>query len=71
MRSEPQAKSNDSKLFATRLALFYAALFVGFGLHQPFFPVWLRAKGLADGEIGIVLASALMIRLVATPVVTY
>jgi PPP family 3-phenylpropionic acid transporter len=65
------AKSDDSKLFATRLALFYAALFIGFGLHQPFFPVWLKAKGLEDGQIGWVLAGGLLIRLIATPVVTY
>ena len=70
VRAVPQAKSDDSKLFATRLALFYAALFVGFGIHQPFFPVWLRAKGLTDGEVSLVLASALMVRLVATPLIT-
>jgi len=64
-------KSDDSKLFATRLAMFYAALFIGFGLHQPFFPVWLKAKGLADGQIGAILAGGQLIRLVATPVVTY
>jgi PPP family 3-phenylpropionic acid transporter len=65
------AKSDDSKRFASRLAFFYAALFIGFGLHQPFFPVWLKAKGLADGQIGIVLAGGQLIRLIATPVVTY
>jgi MFS transporter, PPP family, 3-phenylpropionic acid transporter len=71
MRAVPQAKYIEAKQFATRLALFYAALFIGFGLHQPFFPVWLRAKGLSDGEVGLVLASAMMVRLIATPVVTY
>ena len=70
MPSASAAKSDDSKLFATRLALFYAALFIGFGLHQPFFPIWLKAKGLEDGQIGMVLAGGLLIRLIATPVVT-
>ena len=71
MLSPALAKSNDSKTFARRLALFYAALFVGFGLHQPFFPIWLKAKGLDDGQIGIVLAGGLLIRLIATPAVTF
>lgn len=71
MLSPTVAKYSDSKVFAVRLALFYAALFIGFGLHQPFFPIWLKAKGLDDGQIGIVLAGGLLIRLVATPTVTY
>ncbi|MDP2800512.1 MAG: MFS transporter [Phreatobacter sp.] len=65
------AKSDDSKRFASRLAFFYAALFIGFGLHQPFFPIWLKTKGLADAQIGMVLAGGQLIRLFATPVVTY
>lgn len=67
----PSAKPDDSKRFATRLAWFYAALFVGFGLHQPFFPIWLKAKGLADGQVGAVLAGGLLIRILATPIVTF
>lgn len=70
MAPGPSAKSDDARLFAARLALFYAALFVGFGLHQPFFPVWLKAKGLDDGQIGIVLAGGLLIRMIANPLVT-
>ena len=70
MLSGPTAKSDDAKLFATRLALFYAAMFIGFGLHQPFFPVWLKAKGLDDGQIGTVLAGGMLIRIIANPIVT-
>jgi PPP family 3-phenylpropionic acid transporter len=66
----PPAKSDDAKLFATRLALFYAAMFVGFGLHQPFFPIWLKAKGLEDAQIGTVLAGGMLIRIIANPIVT-
>ena len=32
--------------FAPRVAAFYAAFFVMIGIHMPFFPVWLKAKGL-------------------------
>jgi PPP family 3-phenylpropionic acid transporter len=48
--------------FATRLAAFYAAMFVVFGVHLPFFPVWLKAKGLDAGMIGVVLAAPLIVR---------
>lgn len=71
MSRGPDAKPDDAKLFATRLSLFYAALFVGFGLYQPFFPVWLKAKGLGDAEVGTVLACGMLIRMVATPTVTF
>lgn len=70
MLQGPAAKSDDAKQFATRLAWFYAALFAGFGVYQPFFPVWLKAKGLEDGQVGLVLASAMLIRIIANPVVT-
>ena len=43
--------------FVRRLALFYAALFVSIGIQLPFFPLWLEAKGLDAGMIGIVLAA--------------
>jgi len=56
---------NDS--FALRLALFYAAFFVASGLMLPFFPLWLAAKGLDAAAIGVVLAVAQALRLVAIP----
>lgn len=71
MSRGPDAKPDDARLFATRLALFYAALFVGFGLYQPFFPIWLKARGLSDAEVGTVLACGMLIRMVATPTVTF
>jgi len=56
--------------FAGRLAAFYAALFVLMGVHLPFFPVWLKAKGLDSGLIGLVLALPMVIRVVAVPLAT-
>ena len=32
--------------FAPRLAALYAAMFIGVGMQLPFFPLWLKAKGL-------------------------
>jgi PPP family 3-phenylpropionic acid transporter len=56
--------------FAPRLALYYAAYFLGLGVQQPFFPVWLATKGLDPQAIGVVLALPMFIRLIAVPVMT-
>jgi PPP family 3-phenylpropionic acid transporter len=48
--------------FATRLAALYGAMFVVLGIQLPFFPVWLKAKGLDAGMIGVVLAAPIIVR---------
>ena len=62
----PQSRAiGDS--FSARLALFYAGLFVVVGIQLPFFPVWLKAKGLDAEAIGLVLAMPILVRVVAVP----
>jgi PPP family 3-phenylpropionic acid transporter len=56
--------------FVPRLAALYAAMFIGIGIQMPFFPVWLKAKGLDPRMIGVVLAAPLIARLIAIPIVT-
>src|SRR5229473_5135121 len=53
--------------FAWRLAAFYAALFTALGVQLPFLPVWLAAKGLDAGAIGMVLAIPMVVRVFAIP----
>ncbi len=53
--------------FAPRLAAYYAALFAVVGIQAPFFPLWLKAKGLDASAIGIVLAVPMVVRLLAIP----
>jgi PPP family 3-phenylpropionic acid transporter len=53
--------------FAVRLAVFYAALFITLGVQLPFLPIWLAAKGLDAGMIGIVLALPMIVRVFAIP----
>jgi MFS transporter, PPP family, 3-phenylpropionic acid transporter len=55
---------------AWRLALFYAALFAALGVQLPFLPLWLAAKGLDAGTIGLVLAIPMIVRVIAIPVAT-
>jgi MFS transporter, PPP family, 3-phenylpropionic acid transporter len=68
MASEKPAIVNEA--FAPRLALFYAAYFFATGLHLPFFPVWLAAKGLDPAAIGLVLGAPQFIRVIAVPLAT-
>jgi len=56
--------------FALKLGLFYAAYFLFGGIQLPFFPLWLEAKGLDAGTIGIVIAVPMIARIVAVPIIT-
>src|SRR5262249_12952523 len=56
--------------FAWRLAMFYAALFVALGVQLPFLPLWLAAKGLDAGAIGVALALPMVVRVFAIPLAT-
>ena len=51
----------------TRIALFFAALFLAYGVVVPYFPVWLHARGLDPLQISTVTALPLFIRLLVTP----
>src|SRR5271169_475242 len=55
--------------FAPRLAALYAGLFIMSGIQLPFFPVWLKAKGLDPQTIGLVLAAPILARMIAVPLV--
>ena len=54
---------------AIRLAAFYAAIFAAVGIHIPFWPLWLKDRGLSATEIGLLAAAGYLTRLVATPLV--
>ncbi len=57
------------RAFAVRIAVFYGALFVVYGMHVPYMPAWLDWRGLSPGEISVVLAAPFFLRLFVTPVV--
>jgi PPP family 3-phenylpropionic acid transporter len=50
-----------------RIALFFAALFLAYGVVVPYFPVWLDARGLDPLQISTVVSAPLFIRLLVTP----
>ena len=56
---------------AFRLATFYAAFFVVIGTVQPFWPLWLKAKGLDATEIGVVLAIGVGAKVIGLPIAAH
>ena len=69
MAGAPQFSTADH--FARKLGLFYAAYFFFGGIQLPFFPLWLEARGLDAQTIGLVIAVPMLVRIVATPLMTH
>jgi len=73
MQSESQipiASQGASRRFATRVALFYGALFGMTGTHLPFFTVWLKSVGIDAFWIGLITAVPPVTRFTVLPLVT-
>lgn len=52
---------------ALRLAIIYGTLCIFTGVYLPFFPVWLKSKGLGPTEISLIVALSLFLRIVVSP----
>ena len=52
-----------------RLSLFYAAIFLAIGIVVPFWPLWLKSRGMAEAEIGLLLSAGMWVRAVSNPLV--
>ncbi len=68
-RTEPPPAGARATHFSVRLAVFYGAMFLIYGVHLPYLPVWLDWRGLSPSEIALVTAIPFFLRLVVTPVV--
>jgi PPP family 3-phenylpropionic acid transporter len=66
----PIPSQHTPRRFATRLALFYSAVFGLLGAYLPFFPVWLKAVGIEASWIGIIIAVPAVTRFTVLPFVT-
>jgi PPP family 3-phenylpropionic acid transporter len=51
------------------MSAFYGALFVVYGMHVPYTPVWLHWRGLTAAEISAVMAAPFFLRIFVTPAV--
>lgn len=49
------------------MAAMYAVYYAATGLHQPYFPLWLKAHGLGEGEISVILSLPLALRVLVVP----
>ena len=58
------------RYFELRISLIFAAMFFPLGVHLPYFPLWLEAKGFDAEQIGIILAAPMFLRVVTTPIIT-
>ncbi len=56
--------------FALRTSFFYIVSCFLIGIHLPFFPVWLQAKGFDAGQVGAILSATALLRIVSVPVTT-
>lgn len=52
---------------ALRISLFYSAIFLVIGVLMPFWPVWLKSRGISATEIGLILAVATWSRAIINP----
>ena len=57
--------------FAARVGLFFTAIFLVAGTKIPYLPVWLDWRGLSAGEIALITAAPLFLRIIATPVIAF
>ncbi len=52
---------------SVRMAGYFVAIFLAQGTYLPFFPVFLAIQGLSEAEIGFVVATPMVVRIIATP----
>ena len=58
-----------TQTFGLRVALFYGALFLVYGVHVPYLPLWLDWRGLSSNEIAVIMSAPFFLRLLVTPFV--
>ena len=56
---------------AVRFSFYYAAIFLAVGIHMPFWPAWLKYRGLDPAEISLILSVGVWIRAFANPLIAH
>ncbi|MDZ4792564.1 MAG: MFS transporter [Hyphomicrobiales bacterium] len=54
-----------------RIALFYAAIFLIIGCYMAYLPVWLKSRGFDEGQVTLIFALPLLMRMVFTPFISF
>ncbi|MEO1281094.1 MAG: MFS transporter [Pseudomonadota bacterium] len=55
--------------YAVGISAYFGALFLIYGIHLPYFPVWLDWRGMDAAEIAIITALPFFVRFLASPVI--
>jgi MFS transporter, PPP family, 3-phenylpropionic acid transporter len=69
MLPRPPVPDAPSRWFAERVGLYFAALFLIYGTHVTYFPVWLAWRGLSPEQIGLITALPIFLRVLVTPAI--
>ncbi len=65
--ASPAADRDLGASYGQRVALYYGAMFLIYGVLIPFLPVWLDGRGLGASEVAVVTALPFLLRLAVTP----
>lgn len=65
------ADPSQKRAHAAGVSLYFAALFLIYGLHLPYLPVWLDCRGLDPAEIALITALPFFLRLVISPLIAF
>ncbi len=57
--------------YCARVGAFFGAIFLVYGVHLPFLPLWLEWRGLSAAEISIVVAVPFFLRIGVSPSVAF
>ena len=67
----PSASLAGPRHLTLRFAGFYGAVFLVLGAQLPYWPLWLEARGLTGGELGVLLAAAAWVKVASNPLAGY
>ncbi len=56
-----------ARVFGFRISMAYALMMIGSGVQLPFLPLWLKAKGLDNASIALVVAGMMAVRVLGAP----
>jgi PPP family 3-phenylpropionic acid transporter len=56
--------------FELRISVIFAAIFLSLGIHLPYFPLWLEARGFDAAQIALILSAPIFLRVLTTPLIT-
>jgi MFS transporter, PPP family, 3-phenylpropionic acid transporter len=60
-----------ARVFGLRISMAYALMMMGSGVQLPFLPLWLKAKGLDEAAIAMIIAGMMAVRVVGAPLFSW